>query len=157
MPIYDEATTPSSTFPHNNASPLVPPHLLDALKQRATVLNGTQLNTPSTPHLPPPASHGTTPYHASVDARQSVAEVLYNVSPLSNVSEAASAVREDGRTPGSRPLLPPGLQERITEARRNVAAVEPSGLRRAQAAWASAAQRFRSRRPSSRTDRIQRQ
>lgn len=169
MPIYDEAPTSGAMYPRAglqnvsandpfHGSLLIPRAWLGLQRPRVPMPNGIRANTPTMTTPAPPASAGTTPFHADVARRQSVAEVIYTVSPLNNVSAAARAAAEDGRHPdGKRPLLPPGFSQRVTATRQAVAAVEPLGLRKAQAAWAAGVARWRSARPSGRRDRVQRQ
>jgi hypothetical protein len=163
MPIYDEAPTSGAMYPRAgmqnlsrgdpaHATILIPPNVLAVIKPRVPMLNGTQGQARSMGIGAPPASAGTTPFAATVHTPRSVAEVIEDVSPISNVQTLASEIRQGG----DRPLLPPGFAQRLTATRSAVADVEPQGLRKAQAAWAAGVARWRSRRPSSRRDRVQR-
>jgi hypothetical protein len=74
-------------------------------------------------HNPPPPSGGVTRYSASIDTGpKSVAEVIYDATPVADVFGLIREFRDRRR----RPALPPGLRDRL---------VLPPGMRQRVVAW----------------------
>ena len=155
-PIYLTPAQPSgSTYPHRGAMardrashagviiPQIAQHVADQLPAltpgRMTTRRGASMQMAS-----PPASMSSTPYSAEVikplTIAPSVAGTVYNATPLSNITNVVSDLRSKGLR--GRPILPPGLRDRASDA------MTP-GMRQRTAVWARAVARFRSKRPTS--------
>jgi len=147
MPLYNEAPQPGSSFPNRASLPpdhgaILPPLVFNELIPR---LAGIAPRARAGSFTPPPRTAGVpSPARVAEIIKPfpiiggSVAGTIYNATPVSNITAVASDIPHAV----NRPLIPPGLRERLAE---NM----PAGMRQRATVWARAVARWRSNRPTS--------
>lgn len=147
MAIYNEATHPGSSQPSRIGLPPDAGAIMPTLDFRGVVpgIAGVSrtFSAGSFTAAPRTARANVGRYPAEVVKSlpaigPSVAETLFNATPVSNITSVLSDIPNAAR----RPIIPAGLRDRAVTAL-------PEGIRQRATVWARAVARFRSSRPTS--------
>lgn len=147
MAIYNEATHPGSSQPSRVGLPPDTGAIIPSLDPRGIGQEfagvSKTFGAGSFTRAPDASGLGIARYPAEIVKSlpaigPSVAETVFNATPVSNITSILSDIPGAAR----RPIIPAGLRDRAASAL-------PEGIRQRATVWARAVARFRSSRPTS--------